>query len=412
MSISQNFPAISPTLNLNFARSKKLDPRITFTRTSSATRTNAQGLIEVVSADTPRFDHSYNSSSGSVNSLGLLIEESRTNLVLRSEEFDNAYWTKNGTTVTPDASQSPAGGTTADLVAVASSGGSKSVYCNIASLTVANNYTLSFYAKAGASSTVAAGLLSTTFLGLYNFTLTGAGSVSADIAGVSAAITLVGNGWYRCQLTVTTTSVGVTLLIYPNSTSNSIGDSIFLWGAQLETGSFPTSYIPTVASTVTRSADSASMTGTNFSSWYNSSEWTLVTRTSVPSSNLIASPAAVQYSSIDDGTTNNWYTIRYVTNTSSPYIDGYAKASGAPTFDFTGSSTYTFPNPVKSALAVKLNDAAFCYNGNTVETDSSVTLSTSVNRLVIGGVPKAGTISQLLYYPRRLTNTQLQNLTK
>ena len=62
MSISQNFPAISPTLNLNFARSKKLDPRITFTRTSSATRTNAQGLIEVVSANTPRFDHSYNSS--------------------------------------------------------------------------------------------------------------------------------------------------------------------------------------------------------------------------------------------------------------------------------------------------------------------------------------------------------------
>jgi hypothetical protein len=214
----------------------------------------------------PRFDH--NPTTG--ESLGLLVEEQRTNLLLRSEEFDNASWTQNGVTVTPNASQSPAGGTTADLVAVSSSGGSKSILCNIASLTVASNYTLSFYAKAGASSTVAAGLLSTTFLGLYNFTLTGAGSVSAAVAGVSAAITLVGNGWYRCQLTVTTTSVGATLLIYPNSTSNSIGDSIYLWGAQLEAGAFPTSYIPTTAAAVTRNADVASITGSAYSSWFTS----------------------------------------------------------------------------------------------------------------------------------------------
>jgi hypothetical protein len=71
MSIQQNFPAITPSLSLNFARSKKLDPRITFTRTSSATRTNETGLVEVVPANAPRFDHSYDSVSGSVRSLGL-----------------------------------------------------------------------------------------------------------------------------------------------------------------------------------------------------------------------------------------------------------------------------------------------------------------------------------------------------
>lgn len=88
MSIQQNFPAISPSLSLNFARSKTLDPRITFTRTSTATRVNGQGLIEGVPANTPRFDHSYDPVSGTVKSLGLLIEESRSNLVLFSERSD------------------------------------------------------------------------------------------------------------------------------------------------------------------------------------------------------------------------------------------------------------------------------------------------------------------------------------
>ena len=131
MSISQNFPAISPTLNLNFARSKKLDPRITFTRTSSATRTNAQGLIEVVSADTPRFDHSYNSSTGSVNSLGLLIEESRTNLISYSQDFTNALWQTANNRATCDATtgiDDPSGGTTASRWSSGTSAGQELIY--------------------------------------------------------------------------------------------------------------------------------------------------------------------------------------------------------------------------------------------------------------------------------------------
>jgi hypothetical protein len=212
-------------LDLNFASNKSLADAVTgqnlvtFTRASSATYVDSDGVLQ----------------------------SAVTNLVLQSEEFDNATWTKNGTTVTPNASQSPTGSTTADLVEVPTSGGSKSVYCLISSLTVSSNYTLSFYAKAGASSTVAAGLFISTFLGLYNFTLTGAGSVSASTAGVSGAITAVGNGWYRCQLTVTTTGVGATLLIYPNSISNVIGNSVYLWGAQLEQASTAGEYVPTTS---------------------------------------------------------------------------------------------------------------------------------------------------------------------
>jgi len=88
MAISQNFPSTRPSLNLNFARSQKLDPRITFTRTSSATRVNSDGLIEVVPANSPRFD--FDPVTGEC--LGLLIEEQRTNLWNNSNDF--TVWTK------------------------------------------------------------------------------------------------------------------------------------------------------------------------------------------------------------------------------------------------------------------------------------------------------------------------------
>ena len=113
MSIQQNFPAISPSLNLNFARSKTLDPRITFSRTTTATRMNEVGLIEVVDADKPRFDHEYDPVSGNVKSLGLLIEDSRTNLLKRSEDFtlitEGGQWAEvgDGVTITTDQEISP-----------------------------------------------------------------------------------------------------------------------------------------------------------------------------------------------------------------------------------------------------------------------------------------------------------------
>jgi hypothetical protein len=81
MSISQNFPEEGPTLNLNFAGSRTLDPRITFTRTSSATYMGRDGLVKIAPANSARFDHRYNSTTGEVESLGLLVEESRSNLL-------------------------------------------------------------------------------------------------------------------------------------------------------------------------------------------------------------------------------------------------------------------------------------------------------------------------------------------
>ena len=95
MSISQNFHEEGPTLNLNFAGSRTLDPRITFTRTSSATYMGRDGLVKIAPANSARFDHRYNPTTGEIESLGLLVEEQRTNLITYSEDF--SIWTKQTT---------------------------------------------------------------------------------------------------------------------------------------------------------------------------------------------------------------------------------------------------------------------------------------------------------------------------
>ena len=79
MSIRNTYPTIRPSLNLDFARSRTLDPRITFSRTTTGTYMDSDGLIKVASADEARFDHRY--VNGQLESLGLLVEESRSNIV-------------------------------------------------------------------------------------------------------------------------------------------------------------------------------------------------------------------------------------------------------------------------------------------------------------------------------------------
>ena len=88
MTIKALYPTVRPTLNLDFAKTKVLDPRITYTRASTATFVGSNGLIQTAASGAARFDH--NPTTG--ESLGLLVEEARTNRVTYSEQFDNAGW--------------------------------------------------------------------------------------------------------------------------------------------------------------------------------------------------------------------------------------------------------------------------------------------------------------------------------
>ena len=107
LEFSDDYPTIEPSLKLDFANARALDPRITFTRASTATYVGANGLIKTAGVNEPRFDHDPITGE----SLGLLIEESRTNSVEYSEDLSNAYWNKQNcslgaTTVAPDGTNS------------------------------------------------------------------------------------------------------------------------------------------------------------------------------------------------------------------------------------------------------------------------------------------------------------------
>jgi len=235
------------------------------------------------------------------------------------------------------------------------------------------------------------------------------------------SITAYPNGWYRCSMSVAATSTATANALILLSTDNTIegriytgnGTSgIYVWGAQLEAGAFPTSYIPTVASTVTRSADNASITGTNFSGFYNPDEG------SVLFSGRTGGGTEPCFLTFSSAATSPTEIIRYIflaSTTKSRFL-GLFSSSSVTVFDISSANTFTSGSLFKTAGCYKLNDFANSLNGGTVGTDTSGNVPV-VNRLHLGdnngyGAYLNGTISQLLYYPVRLTNSQLQTLTK
>jgi hypothetical protein len=300
MTIKALYPTVRPTLNLDFAKTKALDPRVTFSRASTGTFVGSNGLIQTAASGAARFDH--NPATG--ESLGLLMEEARTNLVTYSEQFDNAAWSKTCTTITANATTAPDGTLTADLIVEDTTGGEKNVTRDI-NAGSSGQATRTIYVKAASRYKV--NLVGSGFYACYNLnTLT-----TFDVANTTATISDAGNGWRRLSITGNaTTTFRVDIGLLPDSAtgvSNRFytGDGspgVYIWGAQLEAGSFPTSYIPTVASTVTRAAEVASMTGTNFSSWYRQDQGTIyqsvgpgsITPTTGPLTMLVSSTTMTQ----------------------------------------------------------------------------------------------------------------------
>jgi len=359
-----------------------------YTPTTTQPITNYIPVLLAAQAGVPRFDH--NPTTGV--SLGLLIEEQRTNLLERSEEFNNAYWSTFQATVTANQAIAPDGTLSADLIAK-NTGPSANYSVFRGSMGGSGAYTLSVYAKT-AGSTVCKLFIGTSFA---EFNLSAGTTATSGASMVS-----VGNGWYRCIYTLTATA---SFLIEIGGTDVG-GKGIYIWGAQLEAGAFPTSYIPTVAAQVTRSADAASMTGTNFSSWYRADEGTMYAE-SRP-----ATPSVSVASEITDGTANN--RVRFFRNEGN-VVTFRNTSNGTTNFDAAGSGTAAANTFYKGAIAYKADDFAGVYNAGTVVADTSGTTAV-VNQLLVGAAFNNsnllnGTIKKLSYYPLRLTNAQLQALT-
>jgi hypothetical protein len=392
-----------------------LDSRITFSRGTGATRVNASGFIEVVGNTTPRFDY----DPVTLAPRGLLIEEARTNLLTYSDDWSNAAWTKGGTTVSANATASPDGTTSADKLAEDVTTGTHSTTSPTVALTSGVAYTTTVYVKAAERSWIAlqydSGAFGTSPTAYFNL---GTGTVGSAFNGAIHTIRNAGNGWYRCSITATATvSANSTARIYLATGDNAAsytgvtGNGAYLYGAQLEAGAFATSYIPTVASTVSRSADVATMTGTNFSTWYNQSEGTFV----ASGDSLVAVNTAISsFAIVSDGTNLEYQGIFADNSAGRP--QGTTFDGGVVQCDLSNPPFAITPNvPYAASFAYKLNDFGLSTNGSTVATDASGTLPT-VNLMGIGnrhGNSRflSGHIRAIAYYNTRLPNTQLQTLT-
>lgn len=229
----------------------------TFSRASSATYYNSSGVLSTVTNDVIRIG--YNPASLTDPPMAV-IETAATNLIIRSEEFDNASWTKVGTlSVTANSTVAPDGNTTADTLTDSDAVSSTLVaQATVATGVSGNLYSSSIYVKKGTLTACTLNSFSnggaernTTFQFATSTTL----SVSLNNA-TSYSWQYVGNGWFRITHTITAdTNNALTLRFWPDDRSiQSTTGTVFVWGAQLEAGN-PTSYIKTGAATVTRAAD-------------------------------------------------------------------------------------------------------------------------------------------------------------
>ena len=391
------------SLDLPFARTKTLDSRVTFTRASSGTFVGSDGLIKTATTDAPRFDH--NPTTG--ESLGLLVEEARTNLLTYSEDFGNVIWLYTSASSSTNTTSSPDGATTADTI---TSAGTAVVSQSIVKTASAITYTASVFVKGsitGLSFTIDDGATINRGRCIFNLstgTLTSSAS-EGSFTGTSGSITAYSNNWYKLILTTTTNSS--TLIARHRLFWTGVGTSIDVWGAQLEAGAFPTSYIPTTTATVTRAADVASITGSAFTSFYNQAGGTVFS-----SFRRISYTGTSTVVSINDNTTNNrLYNLRQDTAAALTVISATAgSVDASPSLTLSSGA---FADQV--AVAQQLNNFGASANGGTVATDSTVLMPT-VTQANIGNVTSSsffnGTIKRLTYWPTRLANTTLQQITQ
>jgi hypothetical protein len=401
---------VLPRLALDFTTAA-LDARVTLTRTlNTATRVNSSGFIETVNANLPRFDFDPITKVCK----GLLIEETRIQTSRATEIID--AWSKSSTAGTSNVVLSPSGIQNADLIYPTSSGNGRQIYLLCTNAPTSGTVAISVFAKpAGKNWLCIYSLDSVVPVAWFNLS-TGVKGTAA--AGWTNSIEPYGEGFYRCTAVGTAVAGGYvtfgivdgdnTIAVTANGT-----DGLYMWGSQVEAGAFSTSYIPNTSSaqaTITRNADAVSMTGTNFSSWYNASEGTFVVQ--FDSATISATGAAVYYAfGASDGTAAN-FNGAYLFQTT-----GYAATtvSSSNQVNITVGAV-TVNATQKIAYAYKANDFAAALNGATANLDTAGNLPT-VDRLTIGALYSGsniinGHVAKLAYYAPRLINNEVRAFSK
>ena len=378
------------------------------TRPSTATRVNKDGLIETVATNVPRLD--YPLIDGVVQDCAvLLLEPSRTNDMQRTEEFDNAYWTKYDTSVSANQVVSPDGAVTADKL-IEDTGTSTHQIGRSFSFTSGSYYVVSVFVKEnGRNFQITAGNTNT-WRGSAIYDLS-TGSVQNTTYG-TATIENYGNGWYRCMLVgqaLATASTNINFgLISGTSTTSYTGDGlsgVYLWGAQREGGLYPTSYISWDGSgSTTRSADACNGSGT--SADINSVEGVFFIEIAA-----LANDQSSRRITIAQGT-SNLIRVGYDSVSNRIVAVVYNGANQAVLL----TTSYTITDFHKIAVKYKQNDFALWINGTEVATDlSGSTFATgTLNELAFddggGGNLFYGKVKQAMTFKTALNDSELETL--
>ena len=368
-----------------------------FVRASTATQINKYGVLETVSAGVPRRDYTNGVPA-------LLIEPQRTNLFTYSEQFDNAYWSKTNIILTPNNKNSPNGSLTADLVLNSLSG----AYINNASIigSTGSVYTFSFYIKNNTSTSTL--ILIREGSSALSSTINWSGNTISSISNSIGSMNFIpfDDGWYKITGTYTALENNQQLRIYPQSGGTT--NSVYLWGAQLEVGSYATSYIQTVASTVTRVADTMSKTG--ISDLIGQSEGTMYCEIK-----NIADDNIEKHITLSDGTNNNKIDLFYgFYGVGKIYYE--VKVAGVVQGGLLNGSLVV-TNINKIAIIYKTNRFELWINGTKISQDligttfSGNTLSILKTSSPNGTNPFYGNINSIQLYKTALTDAQLTALT-
>jgi hypothetical protein len=383
-------------LDLQFAADKTLTarrgPTPVLTRGSTGTFVGSDGLIQTAAVNAARFDH----DPVTLESKGLLIEEGRTNLLQRSENFANTFWTKTRSSIQSSATTAPDGTTTADkLIEDASASNTHLIGSTVTP--PSTPHTLSVFAKKGERDFIVLRLG-----GQNDFFNLNTGVALTNIN--SPTITNYGNGWYRCTVTNSLGTQGSYRMSADGITDSYTGDGtsgIFIWGAQLEAGSFPTSYIPTTTSALARSADVCSITGADFDSFYNNNQLTILT-----------DAAVIGFTTSNAGIVR----IAGVFNIFNRFAQGnrlsgavFGQIATAPSNYNTAGAFY------KSALSADTSGADFVINGTQItDTFTGGSLTPTSSLLTFNDIPGASCntwIKSFRYYRKMLPVSKLQALT-
>jgi hypothetical protein len=378
------------------------------TRATTATRVNSSGLVENVATGIPRLDYSDGTAS-------LLLEPQRTNVRTYSEAIltTNNYIANNSilstVSITTPSASSSANLLILNVGANTGNNGNGFNFSNAISLTNLTQYTQSLFVKPFGTTTFR--IRDNVIGGTHDFILIGNGTAPSISGSLQAAsITPYINGWYRVSWTFTTTSTapGNRGDFWALKTNIADGvNGVYIWGSQMETGSYATSYIPTTTSTVTRNLDLASVN--SVSSLIGQTEGVLFVESAALFNDLTARAIT-----ISDGTTNNRIIIVY--SLLSNQIQCFGTSNGV---QFTNSIFYNLTDETqfsKIAVRYRVNDISLWVNGAKRGTDiTSQALPLSFNKIAfdnsVGAAPYFSKVKSAQLYKTYLTDAEMTSLT-